>query len=432
MPRYFDLATYTDKKLHSFWPARRRESPPSVAYSVPRLPEFQRLSAGQSAEYPVQIADELRIQLAPPDQLPQSGGSIALDLIDFSPVVMPRRVELAHLAHPSARATAAGLSWTGWFRRAEWSVRVPSDRRIFETLVARSGLEMSASPWGEAAQRTLGLVGGLDGVTVLQDDVALQLLDTLADRREGSSGRPRTDEKSAMAMAEIASRIWPEDSHRGKGEVAPALDRLVQAGLVFAGLRTTCEACGTAEWRIVDDVRTEMVCRGCRAPLPLRLKSDRYDHLEPTWEYRENQLLVWPVSQGVLPGLMAVKVLAGSAQHRFRFLLGQLLTGIGEVDALLTIDRDVGVLEVKVGAELTDVEVERTLEAARRLGGRAIFATQSAEWTADTLARLQAAAEAGRGAEVPFRVQSLTRDHLLGKIAVPATPEFGGISERHA
>jgi hypothetical protein len=230
-------------------------------------------------------------------------------------------------------------------------------------------------------------------------------------------------------MSDIASRLWPGDPTKGKKSVAAALDRLVQAGLVFAGLRITCEACGTAEWRIVDDVRGEMVCRGCRAPLPLRLKTERYDHLEPTWEYRENQLLVWPVSQGVLPGLMALKVLAGSATHRFRYLLGQEFEGVGEIDALMTIDREVAVLEVKAGAELKEVEIERTVSLARRLNARAIFATESAAWGAPTLQLLRERAQTEREAEVPVAVQSLTREHLLGITAVPPNSGFGGITE---
>jgi hypothetical protein len=306
---------------------------------------------------------------------------------------------------------------------------VPTDRRIFDVLAGRAGLAMTLGPWGEAAQRTLGLIGGLPGVGVLQDDVALRVLGTLADLREGGSGRPRPDEKSAFAMSDIASRLWPGDSTKGKKSVALALDRLVQAGLVFAGLRTTCEACGTAEWRIVDDVRSEMVCRGCRAPLPLRLKTERYDHIEPTWEYRENQLLVWPVSQGVLPGLMALKVLAGSATHRVRYLLGQEIDGVGEIDALMTIDRDVAVLEVKAGAELKEVEIERTVSLARRLNARAIFATESAGWAPPTLERLRERAQTEREAEVPVAVQSLTREHLLGVTAVPPSSGFGGITE---
>jgi hypothetical protein len=431
MPGLFPLVDHAEKSLHGHYPAKPRTSPPSVAYALLNLPEFQRLTVGISSEYPMRLGDELRLRLAPPESVSRAIGATALDLVDFAPLVMPRRPGLAHLVHPNARASAAGFSWTGFFRPSEWRIQVPSDRQVLTTLAARHEVAGATSAWGDMAQRTLNLVGGLPGVGVIQDDIALRTLAVLARAERGSgSGRPVRDERTAFAMSDIKGWIWPEEKNKGKKDVAPALDRLVIAGLVFAGLRVTCAECGMSEWRIVDDVRSEMICRGCRTVLPLRLTSERYDTIEPTWEYRLNQLLARPVNQGVLPALLALKVLSGRARYRFRFALGHEVAGLGELDALMTIDREPAVLEVKVGDHLDDDEIARSVEAARRLRGYAVFATEAAAWSENTLARLLAAQQENDDGQ--RTIEALAREHLLGRTRLPLRLPHAGLVERHA
>ena len=101
-----------------------------------------------------------------------------------------------------------------------------------------------------------------------------------------------------------------------------------------------------------------MVCLECRGAITFRLRDTSAHDPELAWSYRINQAIVWPAGQGVIPGLLLLAKLAPRAQHRFRYLLGERLTGVVnyEVDAILCVDRQLAVAEVKRGATLKPEE----------------------------------------------------------------------------
>ncbi len=430
------LYAFVERKEHTIsahysWPAprRRADEPADVGFGIVPLPEFVRLAVSTSREYPITVRGELRLRLAPPDAVARAEGSTALDLVDFPPLMMPREPALAQLVHPNARASGADFTWIGSFSPSEFPIKLPSDAEVLRTLTVRRGLPGEQSAWGELAQRTLGLVGGLQGASILQDDIALRILRALAEVALAESGRPVQDERTALGLEEISSRVWQGEPRRGKADIAPALDRLVSARLVFAGIRVQCPSCGMSEWRIVDEIRTAMTCQSCRAPFPFGLRSLRYGHLEPTWEYRLNGLLQRPINQGVLPAILTLRLLASRAAYRFRFTLGHLVADLGELDAIMTVDREPAVLEVKDGSELDASEVTRTVGAARRLEGYAIFATGAARWS-ETATSLLEAAQSVAVSGNPL-VELLVRDHLLSRVALPVRVQRRGLVEAH-
>lgn len=405
------LTKYAGDRLHGFLPRRARSGPPTYAITFPVLPRSEHVTGGTTADYPIVLGNSLRLRIQPPD-LATNRGAMAMDLVDFPPLVMPQRRTLAKLVHSNARSTPAGLTWVADFWPSDLDLTLPTDHEVVTGVLRDAGLTATTSDWGDAARRTLALVGGLAGVSVFADPVSLRIMGVLcgADRAPGS-GRPVGDERETFSLAELASRVWRGEERKGKSDTAPALDALVRARVILPGFRVGCPNCGTREWRIVDEVASSMTCRGCRHEIVLSLASDRYRELEPTWEYRANQLVVWPVSQGVLPALLALRLLARRARYRFRHALGQVVPGFGERDVIVTIDRDVAVLEVKAPDALSEEEVEATIKLARAIRGSAIFVTQAASWNADSLALLERVRDAA--AEPRVAVDSLTRSDLL-------------------
>jgi hypothetical protein len=387
---------FSGERFRQTWLGKeKRAGPPTYAVIKPSLPRFVLLTAESSEQHPVVAGRTVKLFLQRPTVAVDARANIAMDIVDYPPLVMPRHRQTAQLVHPNARASAAGFTWQVSAPMGEFAFTVPDDREVFTAILAGHGLKAEASSWGTAAQRALTVVGGLTGLSTLRDRIALSLIYALSNIDRTFAGQPQLEPQPALTMAELSDRLSPLGV-RGKNDVAPALDLLVAGRLVFPGMKVRCSHCGTDEWRVVDDLRIDMVCQACRAPIRLRLRDLSAGDPELPWAYRINQSIVWPAGQGVIPGLLLLAKLAPRAQHRFRYLLGQRVTGAlnCEVDAFLAIDRQLAVAEVKRGDSLVPREIERTLDIAARLGGVAYFATEADAWAPETLTALEAAAKA--------------------------------------
>jgi len=119
-------------------------------------------------------------------------------------------------------------------------------------------------------------------------------------------------------------------------------------------------------------------------------------------------VLVWPLDQGVIPGLLVLRRMLRDATVRARLLFGQVLSGprvSGEIDVIGALDRDPVAAEIKLGPSMTPDEIDRTMAAAERIRGIAYFATAAASWDPDTSAVLARAI----AAKPDVRVRQLLR-----------------------
>jgi len=388
------LTLYTGRPSFSIGGAHERSGNVTAAIYRPALPDQELIQAEATSEYPVVVGSEMRLHIVHPSSVPTTGASV-VEVIDVPDFAVPPRRTLAELIAPGARITRFGLAATG-LSNGEFRVHIPSDNEVVHALLAAHGLMGATSAWGSAAERTLALLGGPSALDALASDGALNVLNLLASRgpyERPSTGRPHPEPLEAWVLGDIAGQVGTHSSVT-RAAVIPALDRLVRSGLVLLGARVECERCGSDYWRAVDDLRSEMTCTGCRAPVYFGAMSGRAGGLEHRWEYRLNEVMAWILDQGVIPGLLARRCISRDARARASLLLGQQLSGaevLGEIDIVGALDRRPMVAEVKEGANLGEAEVLRTLAIADRLRATAYFATTAHEWdeaSADLLSRM--------------------------------------------
>jgi hypothetical protein len=403
------LTKYTGDKLSTFYPARNRVGAPTFALTRPSLPASVLIQAASSAEYPVLAGSELRLLIARPEGIPEG----VVEVIGVPELTLPRRASIASRVAGGTRLSAAGAAWVG-LGNGEFRAKVLSDREVVTALLAHHSVTATPSDWGAAADRTLALLGGIEGVEPPASDGALHVIDLLAERgvyQRVGSGRPRPEPLGALPLATIASRLAQATPFGTKAAAAPIIDALVRAGVVFPGIRVACLRCEADDWRAIDDVRSEMVCTQCRAPIRFSAMPPGRLPDEAAWEYRLNAVLIWPLDQGVIPGLLAMRRMIRDATARARLSFGQVLTGpgvSGEIDIIGALDREPVAAEVKLGPRVTADEIDRTIAVAKRLRGIAYFATAAMNWDADTSALLAQAI----AAEPDVRVRQLFREDL--------------------
>jgi LSD1 subclass zinc finger protein len=347
------------------------------------------IQAAVSSEYPVLVANEIRLPIGRPDTIPES----AVEVIGVPELTLPRRSNIAALVAGGTRLTAAGAAWIG-LGNGEFRAKVLSEREVVLALLAHHGITARPSAWAAAADRTLALLGGMSGVEPLASDGALHVIDLLAERgpyQRSGSGRPRPEALESLPLATIASRLAGKTPFGTKAAAGPLVDALVRANIVFPGLRAKCGRCDADYWRVIDDIRSEMVCSGCRTPIRFSLMPPGRSSEEAPWEYRLNEVLVWPLDQGVIPGLLAMRRMRRDAVVRARLVFGQTLSGpgiTGELDVVGALDRDPVVSEVKLGPSMNSEEIKLTMATAERIRGIAYFATTAIQWDAATVALL--------------------------------------------
>jgi hypothetical protein len=337
----------------------------------------------------VLAGSELRLLIARPEGIPEG----VVEVIGVPELTLPRRSTIASRVVAGTRLTAAGAAWMG-LSNGEFRAKALSDREVVTALLALHSVAATPSDWGTAADRTLALLGGIEGVGPLASDGALHVIDLLAGRgpyQRTGSGRPRPEPFDALPLATIAGRLAQTTPFGTKAAAAPIIDALVRAGIVFPGIRVTCVRCDADDWRAIDDVRSEMVCTRCRASIRFSAMPPGRLPEESAWEYRLNAVLLWPLDQGVIPGLLAMRRMVRDATVRARLSFGQVLNGpgvAGEIDIIGAIDRDPVAAEVKLGPSMTSGEIERTMAAAERIRGIAYFATAAPSWDPETTALL--------------------------------------------
>lgn len=400
---------YMGDKLSTFYPARTREGAPTYALTRPSLPASVLIQAASSAEYPVLAGSELGLLITRPEGIPEG----VVEVIGVPELTLPRRRNIASRVVDGTRLTASGAAWMG-LGNGEFRAKVLPDREVVTALLGYHGIAATPSDWGAAADRTLVLLGGVEGVEPLASDGALHVIDLLAERgpyQRTGSGRPRPEPLEALTLATVASRLAPNTPFGTKSAAAPIIDALVRAGIVFPGVRIVCVRCEADEWRAIDDVRSEMVCARCRAAIRFSALPPGRLPEESAWEYRLNAVLVWPLDQGVIPGLLAMRRIRRDAAVRARLFFGQTLTGpgvSGEIDIVGALDRDPVAAEVKLGPIMTAEEIDRTMVAAERMRGIAYFATAATTWDPATTSLLAQAIAARPG----VRVRQLLRQDL--------------------
>ncbi|MBI2927735.1 MAG: hypothetical protein HYY24_18720 [Verrucomicrobia bacterium] len=76
---------------------------------------------------------------------------------------------------------------------------------------------------------------------------------------------------------------WWRANENFTSEAQHDFEFLVEAGILLQGAKLTCPRCGTGEWYLVDEMKTQMQCRGCFNTFALSIS--------PQWSFRLNGLV---------------------------------------------------------------------------------------------------------------------------------------------
>lgn len=173
----------------------------------------------------------------------------------------------------------------------------------------RHDIDATASDAGRVADQIFSSVGGFWGLSILQDERTLRLLDKMS-----KSTRRRSEDTVEEYPDRTASvREWQGITKRREDNAfTPAnyLDRLVEAGALKLGLSVPCPNCKKRNWYGLDDLAEKVRCERCLKDFAFPQGSLNYKNAP--WEFR----VVGPYSvpdyaHGAYATVLALKCLAG-------------------------------------------------------------------------------------------------------------------------
>lgn len=377
--------------------ARYARVPLELTVGDPELPPHTvRVSGYSVTQLPFHYPDGIATTIDSPITVE---GWCVVDVLGESRLCLPSRVGIGALVHERGRSLGDGIAvGIRPSRERSLELRLPTNEQVVGALISGSGLRYERSEAGRQTDQLLMALGGDVTRLVLRDRVVIGIVRLLAAHRE--SRLVEADVASLPSASLTLEQLHDRLQGTRREQVWRALSELVRVRIVLAGLRVHCPTCGLREWRVVDDIATRMVCRGCLATM-------RFDATEPSvageprWAYRINEAFSGLLSQGTAAVAISLARLREDARHSFRYVPGLTIRGLAvgdvEVDAVACVDDRVAVLEAKSSGHLDEASMWRTVAAAVRLDATAYFATIE-QW--DESSRTALAAAASRDCQV--------------------------------
>jgi hypothetical protein len=344
------------------------------------------------------------IRFTPPTEFRSRAPQIVnFDLLNL-PLAFPLNDAAARRSHPQARVGVDGWTLRIWNRGQPFDlpIRLPSPAEALEDYLSPRQLRGALSQAGRYAQALLRRLGGLDRLEALASDAAIAIVDALTPQsakklaqhirrevlaREGG-GASLTDEALEEILdrqelfLELPAKTLNELSSSAsmpKRDLAPALAKLVSAGLVIRGASLRCPHCNYPDFFPLRELDEELTCRGCRLVFGLPVV-DRGERSEQPLHYRLDGLMAQAMDQDLSPSLLLVRRLAAGNPRALYWPGLDLFRGgardsEAELDLLLANGGQVLVGECKRRAEaLTTEEVGRRAALSDELGARPVFA----------------------------------------------------------
>jgi len=180
----------------------------------------------------------------------------------------------------------------------------------------------------------------------------------------GDSSPLNYDDLSRSLMSQYADQLF----------VRSFVGWMLRRRLLTAGIVVRCGHCYNRQFVLIDQIRHQLRCPGCRSLLEIPL--DDYRHL--TLHYVLNTLLVSAIHQGFLAHLLAAYFLimnnhGGRSYRNLTFFYPGVKVSkegksLGELDFVLMFDGEIITGECKLGGELTSDEVAKTITLSKRIG----------------------------------------------------------------
>lgn len=135
-------------------------------------------------------------------------------------------------------------------------------------------------------------------------------------------------------------------------ELKNAIQDLLDSNILFQGIRPKCRYCGFRNWFDLNEIKTELICKGCHTKFkfPAEIK----------WFYKSNELISRTILyQGVMATLMCLGHLLEESRESFIFIPSSCLfkeyddqDSLAEIDIICISDGNFIIGEVKNSAKL--------------------------------------------------------------------------------
>jgi hypothetical protein len=210
-----------------------------------------------------------------------------------------------------AQFAVGSVGWSMGQRYKDWTQHLdllsPEDALIGS--LKRSGVEALLSEPGHIAKQVLGHLGGLRGLSLLQDEETLAMLNAMA----GGIRRNGRDEESEQLFDRRSKSVkdWQDLLARRRAcrrwhraELQDFTDR----GVIKLGLQTTCPTCHGVNWHSLTAVDYSVSCDRCQKIYSFPQAA--LDKQNGNWRYRVvGPFAVPDYARGSYGALLALNVL---------------------------------------------------------------------------------------------------------------------------
>lgn len=257
--------------------------------------------------------------------------------IDLSEIQLPR-LNVNRWGQSQSTLVLYRVSRTGLsFRRygTEESIKpylqltLPTTWQMLETFADIAGYTVQVSDKGTIANQFLQLVGGMNAFWLFSGRTIHMLFNQLSELAQSKEFRGRLkrdiapvlkrvgDEKLLSRVVEQMMREISSDQHERVHQTLADMKRilkfkrstvlrnltkwLLQRHILFRGEEIKCPQCNTKQWLYVDNIQSQIQCRGCQQLIEIPLD------VETThWKYQINALAANAYDAGVIPHLLTL------------------------------------------------------------------------------------------------------------------------------
>ncbi|MBI2251866.1 MAG: hypothetical protein HYU63_03815 [Armatimonadetes bacterium] len=178
-------------------------------------------------------------------------------------------------------------------------------------------------------------------------------------------------ERKKFASNEERNKGFDRGEDKNRQDLLNSLSELTEMSVFFQGIKPRCKNCGSSFWYSAEEIKSTIVCRGCKSLIDLPVESE--------WNYRLNDLVTNAVSyHGVLPVIWTLGHLLSydfSCCESFIYVPSVSLyenyaskKPLAEIDFVCIIDGKFVIGEVKTNVdEFSSIEINKIINVSKNI-----------------------------------------------------------------
>jgi hypothetical protein len=234
------------------------------------------------------------------------------------------------------------------------TIRLPTANDLFTQLFAQAGYQVRKDEKGRYYQGMITLVGGLDSMFILKDEISSKLFE---------------DENLLTGKAYVIDEMMKR-FRLGKRiqELKEIIWNLALNSVLLRGYYLRCANCDLTRWYGVNDGKERMACQGCLSEFQMATDMKQ--------AYRLNELFIRGIEQGARTVLLTLMVLKAIVHNSLIWEAGFELNDSNEtkvdIDLAAMCDGYLVVSECKdsLSSNITELksQLERDIQIAEMIG----------------------------------------------------------------